>query len=240
MTAGKPKSKTGSRGKMQFRHAFYKITQFLFGFAATLLLAGFFVFLVKVNTAKPPTTIAKIDGIVVLTGADGGRLTAAASLLQSGHGERMLISGVNKTVKPAQIQALLGIGDAKFSCCVDLDYQAENTFDNGHETAIWARALGYERILLVTSAYHMPRAKLELNAASGEVSIIAYPVRANQGASTWRKTRLLVREYGKLLVSLAREPGARKGHKPLLENPTPIEQAKQVDLKPKEQHQSKE
>ncbi|PHS38451.1 MAG: hypothetical protein COA91_08075 [Robiginitomaculum sp.] len=233
-------TKTVAGGKMRLRHAFYKIAQFLFGFAATLLLAGFFVFLVKVNTAKPPTTIAKVDGIVVLTGADGRRLTVAAALLQSGHGERMLISGVNKTVKPAQIQALLGIGDAKFSCCVDLDYQAENTFDNGRETAVWARALGYEKILLVTSAYHMPRARLEINAASGEVNIIAYPVRTKPDASRWRQTRLLLREYGKLLVSLAREPGIRRGHKPLIANPAPIEQAKQVEQKPKEQHQSKE
>ncbi len=234
MTTRNLKTKTGSKHKMRLGRGVYKIAQFLFGFAATLLLAGFFVFLVLVNTAKPPTTIAKIDGIVVLTGSDGSRLMAAASLLQSGHGERMLISGVNKTVKPAQIQALLGIGDAKFACCVDLDYQAENTFDNGHETAIWARALGYENILLVTSAYHMPRAKLEINAASGEVSIIAYPVRAKTKTSIWRKTRLLIREYGKLLVSLAREPGARKGHKPLSANLAPIESTRQNNQTPKE------
>ncbi len=212
-------AKDGTRVK----HAFYKLAQFLFGFAATLLLAGFVVFFVMISTAKPPKTIPKIDGIVVLTGADGGRLKVGAKLLQSGHGERMLISGVNKTIKPAQIQMLLGMENAKFSCCVDLDYEAENTFDNGYETAVWARALGYEKILLVTSAYHMPRAKLEIRAASDGIGIIAYPVYTQSSASGWRKARLFVREYGKLLVSLAREPGARNQHEPLTASPAPVE-----------------
>jgi len=216
-------TKSYAKRKSRLWHAVYKISQFMFGFAASLLLAGFVVFLVQTSTAKPPTTIPKVDGIVVLTGADGTRLIVGAALLQNGHGERLLISGVNKTITPAQIQALLGMGDAKFTCCVDLDYQAENTFDNGYETSVWARALGYEKILLVTSAYHMPRAKLEIDAAMDGISIIAYPVHIKSDWSWWRKTRLLVREYGKLLVSLAREPGARNAHQPLSENQAPVE-----------------
>ncbi|MBL4854627.1 MAG: YdcF family protein [Robiginitomaculum sp.] len=212
-----------SKSKSRMRRALYKIAKFTFGFAASLILAGFAVFLVKVSTAKPPANIPPVDGIVVLTGADGSRLIVGAALLQNGHGERLLISGVNKTITPAQIQALLGMGDAKFTCCVDLDYQAENTFDNGYETSVWARALGYEKILLVTSAYHMPRAKLEIDAAMDGISIIAYPVHIKSDWSWWRKTRLLVREYGKLLVSLAREPGARNAHQPLSENQAPVE-----------------
>jgi len=205
------------------RRALYKVAKFLFGFAASLLIAGFVVFLVQVSTAKPPATLPKIDGIVVLTGADGSRLVVGAALLQNGHGERLLISGVNKTIKPAQIQALLGMGDAKFICCVDLDYEAENTSDNGYETAVWARALGYEKILLVTSAYHMPRAKLEIDAAMDGISIVAYPVHTGSDGGGWRKARLLVREYGKLLVSLARESGARDKRKPLAANSMPKE-----------------
>jgi len=219
-----------SRGTSRLRRALYKIAQFTFGFAASLILAGFAVFLVQISTAKPPTNIPQVDGIVVLTGADGSRLIVGAALLQNGHGERLLISGVNKTISPAQIQALLGMKDAKFTCCVDLDYEAENTFDNGYETSVWARALGYEKILLVTSAYHMPRAKLEIGAAMDGISIIAYPVHVKSDRNWWRKTRLLVREYGKLLVSLAREPGARNEHKPLSTNTglaRHVEQAKQ-------------
>ncbi len=215
------KANSQTKRESRMRRALYKIAQFIFGFAASLLLMGFAVFLVQMSTAKPPATIPKVDGIVVLTGADGSRLLVGAALLQNGHGERLLISGVNKTILPTQIQALLGMGDAKFTCCVDLDYEAENTFDNGYETAVWARALGYEKILLVTSAYHMPRAKLEIAAAANGISIIAYPVHAKSDWSWWRKTRLLVREYGKLLVSLAREPGVRNGHKPLSANPAP-------------------
>ncbi|MCF6275328.1 MAG: YdcF family protein, partial [Robiginitomaculum sp.] len=173
-----------------------------------------------ISTAKPPTTLPKVDGIVVLTGADGSRLMVGADLLQNGHGERLLISGVNRSIKPVQIQNLLSLDAAKFICCVDLDYEAENTYGNAQETANWARALGYEKILLVTSSYHMPRAKMEISSAMDGVEIIAYPVATEQTDDApwwggWAKAKLLTREYGKLLVSFAREPGKRPNREKL-------------------------
>ena len=196
------------------RTAIYKVLKFLFGFASSLLLIGFVIFVTYISTAKPPQTLPKVDGIVVLTGADGRRLLVAAQLLEQGNGERLLISGVNRDVNPAKIQALLGLKNEQFKCCVDLDYEAKNTVDNAYETANWARALGYEKILLVTSSYHIPRAKMEIAATMEAIEIIAYPVPSEHAADTpwwggWDKTKLLVREYGKLLVSLAREPGRR-------------------------------
>jgi len=194
--------------------ALFKVFKFLFGFGTTLLICGFVLFVTYISTAKPPAALPKVDGVVVLTGADGSRLLVGAELLQKGHGERLLISGVNPTIKPAQIQGLLKLGSEQFNCCVDLDYEAENTFDNAQETANWAKALGYEKILLVTSAYHMPRAKMEIASAMNDIEIVSYPVVTERSVDTpwwggWDNTRLLVREYGKLLVSYAREPGKR-------------------------------
>lgn len=208
------KSPKPQANKGRIRGALYKVFKFLFGFGTTLLIFGFAIFVTYISTAKPPTTLPKVDGIVVLTGADGSRLMVGAELLQKGHGERLLISGVNRSIKPRQIRELINLEADKFACCVDLDYEAENTFDNGFETANWARALGYQKILLVTSSYHMPRAKLEIAAAMDGVEIIAYPVATEHSDDApwwggWAKTKLLVREYGKLLVSFAREPGKR-------------------------------
>lgn len=210
-------------GKGRIRSALFKVFKFLFGFGTLLLATGFGIFVAYISTSKPPAPLPKIDGIVVLTGADGSRLMVGADLLQQGHGERLLISGVNRKIKPPQIQNLLGLDDAQFSCCVDLDYEAENTYDNGRETANWARALGYEKILLVTSAYHMPRAKMEISSALGGVDIVAYPVVTERTDDApwwggWDKTKLLLREYGKLLVSYAREPGKRPNRQ-ILETP---------------------
>lgn len=202
------------RGQKPVRSALFKVFKFLFGFGATLLICGFALFVTYISTAKPPASLPKVDGIVVLTGADGSRLLVSAQLLQAGHGERLLISGVNPTIKPAQIQALLKLEAEHFSCCVDLDYEAENTFGNAQETANWAKALGFEKILLVTSSYHMPRAKMEIASAMDGIDIVAYPVATEHSDDApwwggWDKTKLLVREYGKLLVSYAREPGKR-------------------------------
>ncbi len=206
-----PKPRMGTN---RIRGALFKVFKFLFGFGATLLIFGFAIFVTYISTAKPPAALPKVDGIVVLTGADGSRLMLGAELLQAGHGERLLISGVNRSIKPEQIRELINLEEDKFACCVDLDYEAENTFDNGFETANWARALGYQKILLVTSAYHMPRAKLEIAAAMDGVEIIAYPVATEYSDDApwwggWSKTKFLAREYGKLLVSFAREPGKR-------------------------------
>ena len=208
----KPNENTSNKPRK--RTAFLKVFKFLVNFATSLLIIGFAIFVTHISNATPPTHIPKVDGIVVLTGADGSRLLVGADLLQRGYGEKLLISGVNPSVKPEQIQGLLGIDDKKFTCCVNLDYEAENTIGNGRETANWAHALGYEKILLVTSSYHMPRAILEINAASNGIEIIAYPVKTERYENApwwggWRKIKLLVREYAKLLVSFTREPGAR-------------------------------
>lgn len=192
----------------------FKVAQFLFAFATTLIVIGFVIFTYQISRAEPPNPVPKADGIVVLTGTGGGRLASGADLLKRDLGEHLLISGVNKSISAEEIQSLLALNDEDFSCCVTLDYEAENTYQNGKETANWARALGYESILLVTSSYHMPRAKVEISTAMGGIRIIPYPVPIEQkiDAPWWGgkdKITGLVREYGKLLVTYAREPGIR-------------------------------
>jgi uncharacterized SAM-binding protein YcdF (DUF218 family) len=200
--------------KGQIGRAIFKVAQFLFAFATTLIVIGFIVFTFEISRAKPPNPVPKADGIVVLTGTGGGRLEAGAQLLKQGLGEHLLISGVNKSISAQEIQSLLELTDEDFSCCVTLDYEAENTYQNGKETANWARALGYESILLVTSSYHMPRAKVEISTAMDGIRILPYPVPIEKKADApwWGgkdKITGLLREYGKLLVTYAREPGIR-------------------------------
>ncbi len=200
------------------RRAWFKLIRFLISFALLLLTIGFGVFLLAINKSAPPDKLPKVDGIVVLTGKGGGRLEAGALLLANGYGERLLISGVNPANDAEKIRSLLKLEDKIFTCCVDLDYEAENTVDNGRQTANWARALGYENIILVTSSYHMPRAKVEISAAMDGIKIIPYPVKSSKkaGAPWWGGKDMwsrLFREYGKLLISYAREPGARPNSK---------------------------
>ena len=194
--------------------ALFKLVRFLVIFASLILLTGFGLFTLHVTNMKPPEQISKADGIVVLTGPGGGRLVTAAHLLKEGYGERLLVSGINPSTDENTLQGLLKLDEETFTRLVDLDYAAQNTSDNARETVIWAKTLGYEQIILVTSDYHMPRASMEVRGASQQLQIIPYPVKIKKPADTpwWggrdNLTRLM-REYGKLMLAYIRDPGFR-------------------------------
>ena len=152
------------------------------------------------------------DGIVVLTGGDM-RLDRADALLERGVGKRLLISGVDQTITKETLKRLIR-GGPRFDCCADLGYAAEDTRGNALETADWARAHDFHRLILVTARYHMPRSLREFSAAMPEVRFLPYPVEQERIdlASWWRHPRtifLLHREYVKYLASFAATSMAR-------------------------------
>lgn len=181
---------------------------FLFALIGTLslLLGGFLSFAQHVDKLRPATDMKAADGIVVWTGKGGGRLEAGAALLSHKMGERLLISGVNKRNDVEAIRELAGLTAEQTTCCLDLDYEAHDTIGNARETANWASVLGYDHIILVTSAYHMPRAKAEIAGASGRMRITPYPVQradARPWYKSWNRAKRLMQEYFKLLVTYA-------------------------------------
>jgi len=184
---------------------------------AAALISGFFVFAYNITTRTPPSIIPKADAVVVLTGRDAGRLGMAASLLERGYGERLLVSGVNPAIERQELLNILDLPQKLASCCVDYDY-AKNTEQNGQETANWAQALGFEHIILVTSSYHMPRAQAEISNANGRIQITPYPVKSSDAYPWWKDSKLrkrFLKEYGKLLLSYVRAPSDRAARKPI-------------------------
>jgi len=172
----------------------------------SLLLGGFFSFAQHVDKLRPMKDMKPADGIVVWTGKGGGRLEAGAALLSDKMGERLLISGVNERNDIDAIRELAGLSAEQATCCLDLDYEAHDTIGNARETTNWANVLGYDHIILVTSAYHMPRAKAEIASASGRMRITPYPVQradARPWYKSWNRTKRLTQEYFKLLVTYA-------------------------------------
>ncbi len=216
------KAKSGRKGQTSIRWGWSKFFAFFVLLCFSALVGGFLKFAAIVDTVNLQTSMPQADGIVVWTGRGGGRLSAATKLLEEKRGERLLISGVNAQNSRQDIANLLGISEALDACCVDLDYAAENTIGNARETKIWAEALGYEHIILVTSSYHMPRAKIEIRNALGPIRITPYPVKSTENGRWWNDRKQFDRyaqEYGKLLGSLVREP--RKGqstHVPVIED----------------------
>jgi len=185
--------------------------------AVMLWGVGLLAFASRVAHATPAADPGRAQGIVALTGGSNRRLTEAMALLQSGKGQRLLISGVNRRTTREQIRKVArAVAGPVYDCCVDLGFEAIDTVGNAREAAEWARARGYDRLILVTADYHMPRALLELRGAMPRVRLTPYPVATEDvDARRWWKTpqglRLMVMEYDKYLVILAREAVLRLG-----------------------------
>lgn len=148
---------------------------------------------------------AKADGVVVYTGIGGARVATGMSLMQSGAGARLLISGVNPNTTREEV-AKQWEGDLDgFDCCVDLGLEAQSTAGNAHEVRDWANSHGFRSLILVTSDYHMPRALLETRTQLPEAEIIAHPVESGyldasgkpKNLGAWRQ---LAYEYTKFLA----------------------------------------
>lgn len=162
--------------------------------------------------SRVPTEEAAADrtaeGIVVLTGG-ASRINDAVELLAAGRGQRLLITGVNPTTHSGELARLTPRYRKLFGCCIDLDHSAVNTIGNAVETRRWTRARGFHSLLVVTSAYHMPRAIAELSHELPDVTLIEFPVLTErQRTEPWwndaATARLVISEYFKFVYVLAR------------------------------------
>lgn len=189
------------------RRGWARFLTFLIVGTLSLLVGGFIAFAQYVDRLQQPEMFPAADGIVVWTGKGGGRLQTGAALLEMQRGERLLISGVHKDNGAEQISEVTGLSAELAECCLDLDYAAKDTIGNARETASWAQALDYNHIILVTSAYHMPRAKVEIAATAGRIRITPFPVERADSRKWYKsadRTKRLLQEYSKLLLAYAR------------------------------------
>ena len=113
------------------------------------------------------------DAIVVLTGGPG-RLDRGLELMQDGAARRMLISGVDRAVKPHELAVTYQVPDKLFTCCITLGREAIDTRSNGIETAQWLERRGYDTVRLITSDWHMRRAAFELRLALPADVVLVY------------------------------------------------------------------
>jgi uncharacterized SAM-binding protein YcdF (DUF218 family) len=111
----------------------------LLSFVAILYVLGFALFAVTLG-APAPDDAAKVDAIVVITGGKG-RIEHAARLLAEGKGKRLPL----------------------FDCCVDLGSESVDTRSNAEEAKRWVDRRKFRSLRLVTSDWHMRRARYEFN-----------------------------------------------------------------------------
>lgn len=141
-----------------------------------------------------PLGAYRTDAIVAFTGGKG-RIDRALDLLQRGQAQRVLISGVDRDVRPADLAAAYHRPMALIACCVALGREAVDTRSNGEEVARWVERRGYKSVRLVTSDWHMRRARFEVERAlPDDITIVSDAVPTHPSLGT------LWVEYHKLLL----------------------------------------
>ena len=176
--------------------------------ALVLLMVGFFAFADSIPRAETKLD-RSADGIVVLTGA-ASRIEDAVELLAAGRGQRLLISGVHPQTTQDELKRRSPEVARLFACCVDLDREAVNTIGNAVATAQWVKKWKFRSLILVTSAWHMPRALIELSREMPDVTLIPYSVvsaglREEPWWSNPQTVRILFVEYVKYVAAVVRQ-----------------------------------
>lgn len=142
-----------------------------------------------------PAGAAKTDAVVVPTGGPG-RIDRGLELLAGGQARAMLVTGVDREVKPREFAAEFRVPDRTMACCVTLGFAAVDTRGNAAETAAWIARHKYRSLRLVTTDWHMRRAARELEAALPEgVRVVRDAVPSKP------KLGVLFLEYNKLIAS---------------------------------------
>lgn len=175
--------------------------------AAAAIAIGFFVYADAASKGKPKDDGARADGIVVLTGDGGGRVSEGFKLLEESRAERLLISGVNPKATDREVMLAQDAPPALFQCCTDIGREATDTIGNAKETAQWAKQHSFKRIIVVTSDFHMARSLTELRMAMPKVVFVPHAVRTLNGEAWWRNKRSLRRlgvEYVKVVAANGR------------------------------------
>jgi len=163
----------------------------LIAIVALVYLLGFALYTM---TLPRPLQDMQTDAIVVPTGGPG-RLDRGLALIAAHQAKRLLISGTAPGVRPIDLAIKYKVPLSLFTCCIDLGHEAVDTRSNGEETAKWLADHGYKSVRLVTSDWHMARARMELEAAlDSDVTVV------DDGVQGDAELGVLVVEYNKLLL----------------------------------------
>lgn len=189
---------------MILRYKNYKVFRYSLLIISIFWFLGFIVFncytssySLIINTENTMST-----GIAVLTGGSN-RISKAIELLNQGKGERMLISGVRRGTT---LNLITAREDVKLESVlpIDLGYKAKDTVGNAKEIKEWSDKHNINKIYIVTSYYHIPRAKLEIENIVKNKEIKYFPTPSDFVSNKWWKNiksfKFLALEYTKFLI----------------------------------------
>jgi len=160
-----------------------------------LLLVWVLGFIWFAGWLPEPAPMERTDAVIVPTGGPG-RIARGLDVVQTDSADTLLVTGVDREVKPGEFAAQFEVPDDVMECCVTLGFAATDTRGNAQETKEWAQQNDIRSLRLVTSDWHMRRAAIELKRELPDhVKVVEDAVRSEP--SLW----MLFVEYHKWLVS---------------------------------------
>lgn len=131
-----------------------------------LLYALFFVIFAFTLGRPAPTTAQATDAAVVLTGGSG-RIEHAIDVLRQGKSQRLLVAGADPAVTKADLARRVPGSGKLLKCCVDLGSESVDTRSNAEEANRWLSKHRFHSLRLITSDWHMRRARYEFRRVLG-------------------------------------------------------------------------
>jgi uncharacterized SAM-binding protein YcdF (DUF218 family) len=136
-----------------------------------LLYALCFVIFAFTLGKPAPANAHPTDAAVVLTGGSG-RIEHAIGVLRQRKAGRLLISGADPSVTKADLARRIPGTAALFNCCVDLGSESVDTRSNAEETSRWLAKHRFHSLRLITSDWHMRRARYEFRRVLGRKYVV--------------------------------------------------------------------
>src|SRR5438309_6072681 len=131
-----------------------------------LLYAVSFV-LFAFTLGKPAADTAPgTDAAIVLTGGPG-RIDHAIDVLRDHKAQRLLVAGVDPAVTKPDLARRIPGSTRWLACCVDLGSESVDTRSNAEEAGRWLANHNYKSLRLITSDWHMRRARYEFGKVLG-------------------------------------------------------------------------
>jgi uncharacterized SAM-binding protein YcdF (DUF218 family) len=135
-----------------------------------LYASGFVLF--AFTLGKPASAdVQATDAAVVLTGGKG-RIEHAIDVVHQGKAKRLLISGVDPSVTKRDLARRIPGSAALLKCCVDLGSESVDTRSNAEEAGRWLGKHNFHSLRLITSDWHMRRARYEFGKILGRKYVI--------------------------------------------------------------------
>ena len=116
--------------------------------------------------ASPRRRARATDAAIVLTGGSG-RIEHGIDDLREGKAKRLLVAGADPSVTKRDLAQRISRKPQLLKCCVDLGSESVDTRSNAEEAARWLAKHNFHSLRLITSDWHMRRARYEFDKVLG-------------------------------------------------------------------------